>query len=227
MRLVLIATLALASAPVSEVLAQRNLNPIGNGGNILRPGIPLTGSAASPARAVAPAGRSGGRRSFGGGTMVVPYPVYTDPFYSGSTVHNPPPGTYDPIFGGYTPYPEAAPYPAQPPSPTVVINQNFLPDAVRPRLRDYSNVPLPEPGVTSAPPAAAGALADDQPTIFLIALLDQSVLPVIAYWVEGDTLHYITRNVAQNRVNLSLVDRDLSKQLNAERKVPFKLPASR
>ena len=92
MRLVLIATLALASAPVSEVFAQRNLNPIGNGGNILRPGIPLTGSAASPARAVAPAGRSGGRRSFGGGTMVVPYPVYTDPFYSGSTVHNPPPG---------------------------------------------------------------------------------------------------------------------------------------
>ena len=226
MRLALFATLALASSG----FAQRNLNPIGNNGNILRPGVPLTGSAASAPR-INQGGRFGGRRSFGGGSLVVPYPVYTDPFYSGYssgyTVHNPPQGTYDPIFGGYTPPDSGGAYQAQQSTPTVVINQNFQPDTIRPRFRDYSNVQLPEPGVTAAPPAAAGALADDQPTIFLIAMKDQSVLATIAYWVQGDTLHYITLKGAPNDVSLSQVDRDLSKQLNAERNVPFKLPAPR
>jgi hypothetical protein len=237
-RLALIAA-GLVCALVPDAFAQRNLNPIGNNGNILNPGIPLTGSAQSGPRTVGPGGRSAGRRSSGGGTLLVPYPVYTDPFYSGySTVHNPPPGVYDPIFGGYTsPYAIAPGYAPPPASPTVIINQNFQTDTIRPQFRDYSNVPLPEPGVTLAPPVppappdAAAApstpLADDQPTIFLIALQDQTVLAAIAYWVQGDTLHYITLKGAQNTVSLSLVDRDLSKQLNGERHIPFRLPALR
>jgi hypothetical protein len=239
MRLALIAALGLASALTPYALAQRNLNPIGNNGNILRPGIPLTGGPQTGPRTIGQGGRSAGRRSFGGGTLLVPYPVYTDPFYSGyGTVHNPPPGVYDPIFGGYTPpYANAPGYAPQPPTPTVIINQNFQTDTIRPQFRDYSNVPLPEPGVTlvppvpPAPPDAAAApsapLADDQPTIFLIALQDQTVLAAIAYWVQGDTLYYITLKGAQNRVSLSLVDRDLSKQLNGERHIPFRLPAPR
>ena len=230
MRLAILATLVLASAVSPAAFAQRSLNPIGNNGNILRPGIPLTGSSPQAPRGN-PSGRTGGRRSFGGGTLVVPYPVYTDPFYSGYTVHNPAPGEYDPSFGGYTPYPNASGYPAQQQSPTVVINQNFQPNTVRPQFRDYSNVQLPEPGVTVAPPPAAdaskgsAALADDQPTIFLIAMQDQSVLATIAYWVQGDTLNYITPKGDPGHVSLALVDRSFSKQLNAERNVPFKLPA--
>ena len=62
---------------------------------------------------------------------------------------------------------------------------------------------LPEPGVRSllaapAPPAAAQTRsADDQPTIFLIAMQDHTIRPVIAYWVQGDTLNYITMAGAQ------------------------------
>jgi hypothetical protein len=244
MRMTRIAALGLACALVPDAFAQGSLNPIGGSGNVLHPGIPLTGPPQGGSRNFGQGGGRGGeRRPYGGGgTVVVPYPVFMDPFYSGyggsGTVHNPPPGVYDPIFGGYTPpYPNAPGYAPQPPqapsAPTVVINQNFQSDTIRPQFRDYSSVPLPEPGVTMAPPAAADTaaqpapLADDQPTIFLIALQDQSVLATIAYWVQGDTLHYITLKGTQNSVSLSRVDRDLSKQLNGERNVPFHLPAAR
>jgi hypothetical protein len=116
-----------------------------------------------------------------------------------------------------------------PPTPTVVINQNFQTDPVRPQFRDYSNVQLPEPGVTIAPPSSPAAQAppaDDQPVVFLIALRDHTILPAVAYWVQGDTVNYITLQGAQNHVSLALIDRDFSRQLNAERKVPFRLPAA-
>jgi hypothetical protein len=193
----------------------------------------------------------GGRRNFGGGAVYIPYPVYGgygmgygfDGFYASDypSVHNPAPGTYDPIFGGYNPGPGyAEPYSAQPFSvqpapapPTVIINQNFQTDSVRPQLRDYSNVQLPQPGAVAAPPAAAapsqppGGLADDQPTIFLIAMQDHSIRPVIAYWVQGDALHYVSIEGVLDQVSLAQVDRDFSRQLNAERNVPFALPAAR
>src|SRR5579872_3292743 len=162
MRYPLVAALAFGSL----AFGQHNLNPVGNNGNVLHPGIPLTGPPGRPG-----AFRSGGgfrsehghgRRSFGdGGAVFIPYPVYGsgfDGFYPGGTsgVFNPAPGTYDPIFGGYNPggaYFNAGTQ--QPPSPTVVINQNFQTDSVRPQLRDYSNTPLAEPGAVAAAPAAA------------------------------------------------------------------------
>jgi len=196
--------------------------------------------------------RGGGRRNFGGGAVYIPYPVYGgsgmgygfDGFYASDypSVHNPAPGTYDPIFGGYNPGPGyAEPFAAQPAPapPTVIINQNFQTDSVHPQFRDYSNVPLPQPGGETAPSAAApvasaplrttapGVLADDQPTIFLIAMQDHSIRPVIAYWVQGDTLHYVSREGVLDQVSLAQVDRDFSRQLNAERDVPFALPSAR
>ena len=141
--------------------------------------------------------------------------------------YGPGPANYDPAYNGYDP---AAAYP---PTPTVIINQNFQTEPVRPQLRDYSNTPVPEPGAVMTPPSAAAApppptqLADDQPTVFLIAMQDRSIIPVIAYWVQGDTLHYITLKGDPNQVSVALVDRDFSKQLNAERHVPFALPAAR
>jgi hypothetical protein len=178
----------------------------------------------------------GGRRNFGGGAVYIPYPVYGgygmgygfDGFYASDSPN-----------AGYNPGPEydepysAGPFAAEPAPPTVIINQNFQTDSVRPQFRDYSNVPLPQPGAVAAPPAAAataapatstGTLADDQPTIFLIAMQDHSIRPVIAYWVQGDTLHYVSRGGVLDQVSLAQVDRDFSRQLNAERNVPFALP---
>jgi len=137
-------------------------------------------------------------------TIAVPYPVfigggYYEPLVSGSDY-------------GYAPVPAA------------VVNQDFQTDAGTPSLIDYSNVSLPE----AAPDAdAASQLRDDQPTIFLIALTDHSVVACIAYWVDGDTLNWVSRDAKQNRMSLSLVDRDFSKQLNDERHVDFKLPPAK
>lgn len=254
MRLAVVALLVIGSSGFAQ---QRNVNPMSGIGNILRPGIPLSGPPpqARTFQAIpgptafgqgvrgqfAPGmpGRGQGRlgqRFIGGfgGAVFMPSPI--DGFGRVTTVHNPPPGYYDPIFGGYTP-PVYAPVPmyepAPPPTPTVVINQNFQTDPVRPQFRDYSNVQLPEPGVTTAPPASAtqdptaqAAPADDQPVVFLIALRDHTILPAVAYWVQGDTVNYITLQGAQNHVSLALIDRDFSRQLNAERKVPFRLPAT-
>jgi len=167
--------------------------------------------------------------------VYIPYGVPIDSFYSGYTggygysgVFNPPPGTYDPIFGGYNSggYAQAP----QQQTPTVIINQNFQPDTVRPVLRDYSNLPLPPPSNVvqldraQSPPQPA-TLPDDEPTIFLIAMKDHTIYPVIAYWVDKDTLNYVTVENSVRRVPLEQVDRDLSRQLNDERNVEFRLPA--
>src|SRR5579863_5907554 len=200
MRLKLFAIFALGTA----ALAQQH-SPTGSYGNILHPGVPSPGALRAPTPAPRPSVGSSftrGRRSFGGNAIYVPYPIYGygfgfDNFYQGA----------------YAPEPPAPP---DAPTPTVIINQNFQTDMVRPQFRDYSNVPLPEPGTVKVPPSA---LADDQPTIFLIAMQDHTILPVIAYWVDGGTLHYVTPQSVPNQVSMDQVDRDFSRKLNADRNV--------
>jgi hypothetical protein len=149
-----------------------------------------------------------------GGTVIVPYPVYYGGYYG-----------YDPSAGyvqsapGYSADPDNYAAPSQ--TPVVIINQNYRPDTANPVIRDYSNAQLPEPG-----PAYA-LHSDPQATIYLIALTDHNILPAIAYWVDGDTLNYITQEGTQNRLSLALVDREFSKKLNDERGVEFRLPANK
>jgi hypothetical protein len=120
----------------------------------------------------------------------------------------------------------------------VIINQGYRPETPNPVLRDYSDAQLPEPEThrsmrtydapvhpTPDPKERAAALAEsERPTIFLIAFRDHTILPALAYWVEGDTLNYISKEGQPNRASLALVDRDFSRQLNRERKVDFNLP---
>jgi hypothetical protein len=129
--------------------------------------------------------------------LYVPYPVY--------------------VGGGYAPsnnYQE----------PVAVVNPNFVPDGVNPQIIDFSNAPIAAPSAVEPDAIDEPILRDDQPTIFLIALTDHTILPAISYWVDDDTLNWITRDAKTNRLSLSLVDRDFSKQLNDERHVEFKLP---
>lgn len=131
--------------------------------------------------------------------LLVPYPIFLGGGY----------------YSGYAP----APVPDQ--TPIGVVNPNFEPDAVNPQVIDFSNVPE---AASPAADADTGDLPDDQPTVYLIALTDHTVLASIAYWVDGDTLNWVSRDAKQNRISLSLVDRQFSQQLNDERHVPFKLP---
>jgi hypothetical protein len=111
----------------------------------------------------------------------------------------------------------------------VILNQNFRPDNGY-QQGPYGSAPPPQPSQT--PPATndqnqgQAAAGDASFIIFLIAMKDHTIFPAVAYWVEGDTLNYITAQGVRNRVSLDLVDKDFSKQLNKERNLDFALPGT-
>jgi len=182
-------------------------------GGVLHPGGPARPAAGNSRFFAPPAiGHPGHSRA-----VIVPYPVFYGGYY----------GYYDPSTDAQqqpapaNSYGDTGSYGAPGQSPVVILNQSFQPETPNPVLRDYSNTPLPP---TAANP---GGRPDDQPTIYLIAMTDHTILPAVAYWVEGDTLAYITSEGDQNRVSLALVDREFSQKLNADRNVEFRLPAAK
>lgn len=84
----------------------------------------------------------------------------------------------------------------------------------------------PAPVVVNVDPPSAKAAESDQPALYLIAFKDGSIHAAIAYWVDGDVLHYVTMEKAQKTVSIDEVDRGLSQRLNRERRIPFRLPGS-
>jgi hypothetical protein len=58
----------------------------------------------------------------------------------------------------------------------------------------------------------------------LIALKDKTIYAATAYWVDGLMLNYVTLQGVHVMVRLDLVDRDLSRDLNRQRNVEFRLP---
>jgi hypothetical protein len=148
----------------------------------------------------------------------VPYPV----FYGGGYYdYEAPPAPFGPDAAAAY---QIQGYEQMTQPPVVIINQYFKPDTANPVLRDYSNVPLPAPGPQSQVNNDDTAATGDQQVMFLIAMKDHTIFPAIAYWVEGDTLNYITVQGTKNSASLDLVDREFSKQINKERKVEFGLP---
>jgi hypothetical protein len=131
------------------------------------------------------------------------------------------PGYYD----SYPYYPAAYDYaytPAYQPNVTVVYPEptQTAPNIVyvqraNPVIREYDQY-----GQETAPPAAASS---DLSPIYLIAFKDGVIRAAAAYWVSGDTLHYVTLQREEKQASLGAVDRDLSLQLNRERRVPFRL----
>jgi hypothetical protein len=153
--------------------------------------------------------------------IAIPYPV----FYGGGYYdYEAPAAPYSQDVSQVPAYSNGYDQTTQP--PVVIINQYFKPDTANPVLRDYSNVPLPGSPVPAADANNSGQAqtAADQQVMFLIALKDHTIFPAIAYWVDGDTLNYITLQGVKNSVSLGLVDRDFSKQINQDRKVEFGLP---
>jgi hypothetical protein len=157
------------------------------------------------------------------GPVIVPYPVYggyyANPYYSGYATAPVPvdPNSYyyDPSQGYQL---QGQGYP--PPSPSVLVNPNYVPDTANPVLRDYSNVPVPE----AVPQQGADPQTGSPQVFFLIAMKDHAIYPAIAYWVEDSTLNYISQQGVRNSVPLDQVDRAFSTQLNKERNIDFALP---
>jgi hypothetical protein len=226
---------------------------LGGFGSILYPGMGHAPTATPPIGQFASGGFSHGFANPGhashpqhGAAVIVPYPVYYGGYY-GSGYYGDPSAAgsngYAPGYGsGYT---DDGSQPG-PGLPSVVINQNFVPPQANPQLRDYSGDQQPQQQqqqqqdqsglkLYQAPPshpyadaaAAQRATASDQPTIYLIALRDHTIVQALGYWMEGSTLHYVSAEHTLNQLSIDLVDRDLSQRLNDERGLDFRLPQPR
>jgi hypothetical protein len=155
--------------------------------------------------------RGGGiRRSGGNFGSVYGIPVYVGGGYG---------GYYDNAYGNPYGYPaDAAPFQQQQPPPNVIV---IYPQAP-PQASGYAAEP-PQAGLTQpyVEPAAPSA---SEPAHYLIAFKDHTIYSAVAYWVDGDTLHYFTSGSTHNQVSLSLVDRELTERLNQEAGTGLKLP---
>ena len=63
---------------------------------------------------------------------------------------------------------------------------------------------------------------DGKPTVYLLALKDGSVLQALGYWTRGSILYYVSVGYALNQISLVLIDKDVSKRLNAEQGIDFR-----
>jgi hypothetical protein len=163
---------------------------------------------APPIRVVAPAR-----------TFLAPYPIFYGGYYYGPyTGYDtaPPPPAYD--YGDPNTPQSYAYDPNQ--APPVLINRNYQPDSINPVIRNYS-------GDTVQDPQANAGINDTPQIVFLIAMKDHTIFPAVAYWVEDNTLNYITTQGVHNSASLDNVDRDFSKLLNNQRQVDFALPAAK
>jgi len=161
-------------------------------------------------------------------TVLAPYPVlYPGYYYGPYTGYDtaPPPaygyGYNDPNYNYGDPnQPQNYAYdPNQP--PPVLVNRNYQPDSINPVIRNYSGDAIQDPQAGNA------GINDTPQIVFLIAMKDHTIFPAVAYWVEDNTLNYITTQGVHNSVSLDGVDRDFSKLLNSQRQIDFALPPAK
>lgn len=111
--------------------------------------------------------------------------------------------------------------PAQAPPP-VVINQYFGP--VPPDQAPPPDAAAGENFHFYQAPSNNDTAPSDPSSYYLIAFKDHTIYSAVAYYTDGDTLHYFTAGNVHNQVSLSLVDRALTEQLNRQRNVAVRLP---
>jgi hypothetical protein len=142
------------------------------------------------------------------------------------------PSSFDYGYGYPAAYSGVAAYPAaQPASPNNVVvvyppqQSAVFADRAAPVIREYDEYGQEvQPRAYSTVPQSAPP-PSDTPQVYLIAFQKGDIRAAVAYWVDGDTLHYVGTDHLERQSPLSLVDRDLSARLNRERHVTFTLPA--
>jgi hypothetical protein len=163
-----------------------------------------------------------------------PY-VYAYPVFIGGGYDS---GYANGYAGGYPlqdPGPVAAMPPAQP-NVTVVYppGQHAAPVMIQagPDGKYYTTGEPGQGATIYEAPRNAAPVQDDQAQAadanrYLIAFKDHTIYSAVAYWADGDTLHYFTSGNTHNQVSISLIDRPLTERLNKEMGIDFKLPAAK
>ena len=117
----------------------------------------------------------------------------------------------------YQPAPPQAPITVvQQQAPIVSVNPNYVPDTAKPLMREYF--------AESKPYEAQEVKAAKASSVTLIAFKDGSLVQAVAYWYEGDTLHYVKPDHKVEKAALAIVDKESSERFNRERGLSFKLP---
>jgi hypothetical protein len=93
-------------------------------------------------------------------------------------------------------------------------------ERANPVIREYQYDQYGQPtGGTS------GGGGESSSPIYLIAFqTNHAIQAAVAYWVQGQTLHYVSLEHVEKTVPISSLDRSLTLQLNHERHVAFQLP---
>jgi hypothetical protein len=86
---------------------------------------------------------------------------------------------------------------------------------------DYAVAPREPSTASQAQPAEEPA---PEPEHYLLAFKDHTVYTAVAYWFDGDTLHYFTPGSVHNQASVSLLDRELTMRLNKELGIEFHMP---
>jgi hypothetical protein len=175
----------------------------------------VPGTVTDPTFGLRVGGTVAGRNTMGRGRGGAIAPVYAYPVYVG--------GVYDPSYLYDYQAPPAPQAPANitiimPPAPAPVVVQQQAPEQqaaseTESNFRTYQ-APYNQP---------AAAPAEEQPR-YLLAFKDSTVYAAIAYWVEGDTIHYFTSGNKHNRASLSMIDRDLTARLSKQTGAKVELP---
>jgi hypothetical protein len=154
----------------------------------------------------------GGRRQPSG--AIYAYPVYV-------------PGYYDAQPAQEMLAPQVQPVAGQP-NVTVVYPQQ---ETARPIIIQMGADEYGQPARRPAPRAyvAPEPPAPEEPETphYLIAFKDHSIYSSVAYWFDGDTLHYFTKGDTHNQAPVGLIDRTLTERLNRELGIDFKMPPAK
>jgi len=148
-------------------------------------------------------GQLGSRRN---GALLIPYayPLYVGGFYD------------NPYVGDAS---AAVPPPSQQaPNITVIYPPMQQPVTVAPPGDSYAAAPSENSQTASSEPASS------ETQQYLIAFKDHTIYSAVAFWVDGDTLHYFTSGNTHNQVSLSLIDKPLTERLNRESGIDMHLP---
>ena len=92
-------------------------------------------------------------------------------------------------------------------------------------INQYFTTPAPQaapvtPAVVTRPVTPGDLLAPPE-NYYLIAYRNRSMYAAISWWMEGDTLHYVTTQNTHNQTSLDLIDLERTTKLNQDRNVPF------
>jgi hypothetical protein len=141
-------------------------------------------------------GRFIGGRVFGGFGLGFGYYGYGWPYYGG--------------YYGYG-YPYYDPYYSDP------YSYSYTPYV-------STTAPVQQPQYTAPQPAQPALSYYQAADFYLIAFNDHTIRAALSYTIQGDQIHWTSREHEEMNAPLSTVDRRFSEQINRDRHVEFRLP---